>query len=119
VKCPRRHEVHSSFWTNDEDKFVPGHGLVGQPTGCDFCGSMNPQMVLFWMASGCEITPTDKSYKLYLRLYDLDGKFYFQHFSTQQVDRFIELYNEKPRKFTIAYPGYFYVLPYFCARGGE
>ncbi len=41
------------------------------------------------------------------------GKFYFQHLSVEQKNRFIELHNEKKMK--IGYPGYFYVLPYFAS----
>lgn len=39
-------------------------------------------------------------------------KFYFQHLSSEQRDRFIELINAK--KVKIGYPGYFYRLPFFC-----
>jgi hypothetical protein len=41
-------------------------------------------------------------------------KFYFQHLSDEQKNRFIELLNE--RKFRIGYPGHFYVLPFFIGR---
>lgn len=39
-------------------------------------------------------------------------KFYFQHLSDAQKNRFIELYNDKKMK--IGYPGHFYVRPFFC-----
>ena len=39
------------------------------------------------------------------------AKFYFQHLSEEQKNRFIELLNEKKMK--IGVPGYFYRLPYF------
>lgn len=41
-------------------------------------------------------------------------KFYFQHLSQEQRDRFIALYNEKRIKFEGDYG--FYVLPFFCVR---
>lgn len=40
------------------------------------------------------------------------AKFYFQHLSREQQDRFIELHNEK--RLRIGYPGRFYVRPFFC-----
>lgn len=44
---------------------------------------------------------------------DIDQtKFYFQHLSTAQQERFIALYNEK--RMTFAVPGHFYVRPFFC-----
>lgn len=42
-----------------------------------------------------------------------DAKFYFMHFSEQQMRRFIELYNEKRIKFEGGLG--FTRLPYFCA----
>lgn len=42
------------------------------------------------------------------------GKFYYQHLSHEQMHEFIYLYNSKTMK--VGYPGYFYVLPYFCGR---
>ena len=42
------------------------------------------------------------------------AKFYFQHLSDAQKDRFIELLNANSVK--MEYPGYFYVLPFFCTR---
>jgi hypothetical protein len=47
------------------------------------------------------------------------AKFYYQHLSSEQMDRFIEIVNAKQMK--IGTPGYFYVLPYFCSpsRPGE
>lgn len=40
------------------------------------------------------------------------SKFYFQHLSDEQKDRFITLLNEK--KLKLGYPGYFYSIPFFC-----
>ncbi len=41
-------------------------------------------------------------------------KFYFQHLSADQQNKFIELLNANRIK--IGYPGYFYRLPFFCQR---
>lgn len=40
-------------------------------------------------------------------------KFYFQHFSDKQMERFVELYNDKKIKFKGGFG--FYVFPYFMA----
>jgi len=42
------------------------------------------------------------------------AKFYFQHLSEAERERFIELLNAK--KIKLAFPGYFYRLPFFCQR---
>ena len=44
-------------------------------------------------------------------------KFYFQHLSEHQMERFIELLNAKKLKFQGGYG--FYVLPFFCTRKEE
>lgn len=92
-------------------------------------------------AGDVELGPTDKSYKAYLhnaggapflQTYRTDskpfaghfstehdwvtretsqGKFYFQHLSDEQQERFVGLLNEK--KLKIGYPGHFYALPFF------
>lgn len=41
-------------------------------------------------------------------------KFYFQHLTKEQKQRFVALVNEK--KIHFSYPGRFYVLPYFLVR---
>lgn len=135
---------------------------------CSYCGSASPEAFFAAVEAGYEVTPTDKSYKVYIDLPEtLDpeelvvcgssnglerpgdkwvpasevdeatflrsnwtprkdgwlllekrgatkhGKFYFQHLDEAGMNRFIELYNAK--KIKLAYPGYFYVRPYFCA----
>lgn len=45
------------------------------------------------------------------------AKFYFQHLDEQQRAEFIELYNGNAM--ALAYPGRFYVAPYFCRDSGE
>lgn len=44
----------------------------------------------------------------------LRDKFYFQHLDGDQQQRFIDLLNAG--KLNLAYPGHFYVLPFFAAR---
>lgn len=76
---------------------------------------------------GWVVGPTDKTYKAYLSQAEgadmgrTETKFYFQHLSDEQRNRFIELYNNaltKPKPIEpymhIGYPGAFYNLPYFC-----
>lgn len=82
---------------------------------CSYCGSLNPATFMARLEAGdVELTPTDKNYKVYADGAGLRGhsKFYFQHLNEEQKQRFIELYNE--RKLKMAYPGHFYVLPFFC-----
>lgn len=42
------------------------------------------------------------------------GKFYFYHLTEDEMIRFIELHNTK--KLKLAYPGHFYVFPFFMKR---
>lgn len=78
---------------------------------CSYCGSLHPDEFFKAIEEGLEITPTDKSYKVYV---SGSKKFYFQHLSTDQQKRFIELVNAG--QVNMGYPGYFYVLPYFCVK---
>lgn len=78
---------------------------------CSHCGSMHPDDFMRAIEAGVEVEPTDKGYKAYLRGAPGPGKFYYQHLTQAQRDRFIELHNSKVMK--IGYPGHFYVKPYF------
>lgn len=101
-KCPRQ----DMSWIGAE------HHHSWRPDGtCSFCGSISPDDLFAAIEAGEEITPTDKPYKIYV---GGSRKFYFQHLSHDEQDRFIDLYNARSVK--MAYPGYFYVLPYFCGR---
>lgn len=40
---------------------------------CSFCGGWRPSRFLEAIAQGCEVTPTDKSYKLYIDVPDPDA----------------------------------------------
>lgn len=85
---------HKSHWRNDGT--------------CSYCGSISPRQFFKAINEGRQIVPTDKNYKAYI-----DGrKFYFQHLSPKDRQKFIKLYNKG--KMNLAYPGYFYTQPYFC-----
>lgn len=111
---------------------------------CSWCGSLHQDEFMRRIEAGdAEVEPTDKSYKAYLRntggenfrqtyrdcpasagctgpddcthwvTREVDGtKFYFHHLTDEQRKRLIELHNAGKIKF--GYPGYFYVLPFFC-----
>ena len=112
--CPRRIEdgtISSVFTMGGENK-----DNWRDDNTCSYCGSSNPEIVMEGIeTSDIEITPTDKNYKIYL--HSISGKhygmkFYFQHFSEEQKNKFIQLNNEK--KLKLQEPGYFYCLPFFC-----
>lgn len=110
--CPRRAELPTTARFPDMDVWDVYDGNLR----CSFCGSLHPDYVLEMMRLGVELGPTDKNYKIYVKVLGThEGKFYFQHFDLEQKHKFIELYNQHPRNFTVGYPGYFYVLPYFIA----
>ncbi len=101
--CPRRSEnpaLYAGEPGNDHwsDEAIPV---------CSYCGSINPDLFMRMMEEGKELSPTDKVYKAYVSI----GKFYFQHLSTAQMKRFVELYNLKIMK--VGFPGHFYVMPFF------
>lgn len=75
---------------------------------CSYCGSMSAEAFFEAIGAGAELTPTDKSYKVYV---GGRRKFYFQHLSLEQMQSFIDLWNEG--KLRIGYPGHFYVPPFF------
>lgn len=113
---------------------------------CSYCGSIKPERLFECIEAGAEITPTDKNYKIYVDSTEAApltmtyrncpkdatctgpndcthwvteptsrGKFYFQHLDEAGMNRFIEMLNAKRMKF--AYPGYFYVPPFFIRFG--
>lgn len=118
--CPRRREI-GAIPSNypDEDEWQQYDGFWH----CSYCGSIHPDELIRIMQTGCELGPTDKSYKVYVKTPDGRwGKFYFQHLDLKQRRLFIDLYNASPRTFTVGYPGHFYVPPFFVRyqpEGGE
>lgn len=111
MKCPRRAENATPFKYDEDDKWY-------EDDTCSYCGSYNPDKLMEEIRQGfVEVGPTDKNYKVYLTHFGVkrDGKFYFQHFSKEQMLEFIDqmngLYGGPGLR--IGYPGYFYVLPFF------
>lgn len=103
--CPRRAE-----------SLLPHTLADGAPSdlredgSCRYCGSSTEDQFFAHVEAGKTVDPTDKSYKVYIHGTGT-GKFYFQHLSPEGRSKFIDLYNE--RKMVMAYPGHFYVRPYF------
>lgn len=96
MKCPKRFinaADDADHWRHDGT--------------CSYCGSLRPERFLELVDSGVQIEPTDKDHKVYIG----GKKFYFQHLNKDQMLAFIELWNEGT--LNLAYPGYFYVLPFF------
>lgn len=108
-------ECTSSEPTCPGTTWSTGKGIAGwQETqlSCNYCGSLHPDVFMEQLENGATVVPTDKSYKAYLRVASgSEAKFYYEHLSDDQKNRFIELCNQK--KLIIGYPGYFYVVPYF------
>lgn len=75
--------------------------------GCSYCGSISGDEFMRRAEAGDPLIPTDKSYKVYVGDHT---KFYFQHLSDEQRQRFVELYNQRQLK---VLDGGFYVLPFF------
>jgi hypothetical protein len=98
MKCPQDVSNEENEWLSDNT--------------CSYCGSLNPETFLREIEAGSTITPTDKNYKAYLNTSSGRRKFYFEHLSDEQKAKFVQLCNDKKLKFE--YPGYFYILPYFC-----
>ncbi len=103
MECPRRVEMMHPI-TQPPDSWRDDHT-------CSFCGSLDPVMFLEALENGEEVEPTDKNYKAYVKG---KSKFYFQHLDEEQKLKFIDLLNSK--KLNIAYPGRFYVLPFFIGK---
>ena len=154
-ECPRRREVPRHMRVT----LPPDHWRADST--CSWCGSLSPTKFFEAVDAGCQIGPTDKTYKAYVDLpnpdagkiveigrrsgaaFDMDGqptrddltdeekaagrynrpitgeadphihaKFYFQHLSQADRDRFIKLHNAD--KMNIGFPGHFYTMPFFC-----
>lgn len=111
--CPRA--IEDGLGPNSPMKGPFNGEAVWRPDGtCSYCGSLSPARFFEAVEAGLAVTPTDKNYKAYVP--DAPGgsptgKFYFQHLSDEDKNRFIDLYNAKKMK--IGIPGYFYVTPYF------
>lgn len=78
---------------------------------CSYCGSMSPEALFKAVESGEKLGPTDKDYKVYV---GATHKFYFQHFSKEDWNKFTGLLNAGSIK--LGHPGRFYVLPFALAK---
>lgn len=111
--CPRRAELgNPSVFNLPTDDAWREENLKRT---CSYCGSLHPDEFMARAEAGEELVPTDKDYKVYVGA--ARDKFYFQHLSTEQKQRFVDLLNSK--RFTIGYPGSFYALPFFIKRGAS
>jgi len=109
MKCPRRIENPGGVFNLPEDDSTPSLDI------CTYCGSLLPDRFMSEVEAGTvTLTPTDKDYKVYVEGLGKFTKFYFQHLSEDQKNRFVELLNQKRLKLNV--PGHFYVLPFFCVK---
>ncbi|CAB4155067.1 hypothetical protein UFOVP650_72 [uncultured Caudovirales phage] len=106
AQCPRRDESFAQYPSQADEFLTRGSS---RPF-CSFCGSVSGDELMAYIEAGGELTPTDKNYKAYLSGY---AKFYYQHLSEEQRQRFVALMNEG--KVKLAHPGHFYVMPFFMA----
>jgi hypothetical protein len=114
LPCPRRRENPPGYGDPDLDTFEKRGNE--DFTKCSYCGSIHPEAFMAALRQGFEVTPTDKNYKAYVDLPGYpDQKFYFQHMSEDHRTELIVLLNARAVKF--AFPGRFYVLPFFVGRG--
>jgi restriction system protein len=114
MKCPRK--LENPYWNHERDKDDEWQSRdifqeVVLDKYCSHCGSLHPHVFLDLVEKGAELIPTDKDYKAYIRFKKSQTKFYFQHLSREDINRYIEL-SEK-RKINFGYPGFFYKKPYF------
>lgn len=74
--CPRRlnSPMPEAYGGLDSDQWVSRAGLVGQPSGCSYCGSLPADQFLDAVRLGIAVEPTDKPYKFYLDLPSDDPK---------------------------------------------
>lgn len=65
--CPRRTELWGpAKLAEGLDFYQADTGLVGQPRGCSYCGSLPPDDFMDAVRAGAVLGPTDKAYKIYL-----------------------------------------------------
>lgn len=110
--CPRRMNEFGP-WKREADL-----DTWRQDDSCSFCGSLNPATLMARLEAGTvTLQPTDKNYKVYVqnqggapfrqayrpsaeadRMWTIreveSTKFYFDHLTSTQQERFVELYNQ-------------------------
>ena len=113
-RCPRRDE---GFPAVSAYPATDNWNERGSVRTCSYCGSLHPDDVFAAIEAFGELGPTDKTYKVYVHLPQAgQKKFYFQHFTTEEQRRFVELLNDGRIKFRGF--GGFYVAPYFIRFAG-
>jgi hypothetical protein len=117
-KAKERQEAPGDFYCPQRPPNSERYTLLGKDhwrdyNTCSYCGSFNPDEFMRGLELGeLRLGPTDKNYKVYIHTPGGEQKkFYFEHLSTDQKKRFVELYNEKKLSFYMN--SNFYVLPYF------
>lgn len=105
MKCPRRDDLGGAVFKLPEEDHWREDGT------CSYCGSLAPDEFMRQAEASTELTPTDKNYKVYVGGH---RKFYFPHLSVEQMKRFVDLVNAKTLR--LAFPGHFYVRPFFMAQ---
>lgn len=109
-RCPRRDEISNDTLGIKQDHWRNN----GNFHTCSYCGSMHSDDFMRFAKEGVELGPTDKNYKVYVKVPEYTGgKFYFQHLPQEEKQPFIDLLNSK--QLNIGYPGFFYRLPFFIA----
>ena len=110
--CPRMEELGG---VNSRLKF-PRDSHWREDNTCSHCGSMNPEELFEKIEDGsASIVPTDKNYKIYVEGTGRNRKFYFQHFSDKECQKFVDLLNDGKIQFRGSTG--FYVMPFFLKVG--
>lgn len=117
-RCPLmgEHDTFDSVWRVGPGKDAATLAL--EDTSCSYCGSLHPMAFMEGLESGKYLLGAcDKNYKVYVDRVDGQKmgsiKFYFQHLSEKQQQRFVDLLNSQRLRFSSGTG--FYVLPFFCA----
>lgn len=110
-------DTYDSVWRAGPGKDAATLAL--EDTSCSYCGSLHPMAFMEGLESGKYLlTATDKNYKVYVDRVDGQKmgsiKFYFQHLSEKQQQRFVDLLNSQRLRFSSGTG--FYVLPFFCSQ---
>jgi hypothetical protein len=137
--CPRRSENFGFVPSASEDRWR-------ENDTCSYCGSMNPDSLFPYLSPGfVKLIPTDKNYKAYVEINDVEEPDWFQtpgpdyedwwtrrnnwymehrpiregklYFQHLSIAQKAEFISLVNRKeIRFGHPGYFYVLPFFCSR---
>lgn len=67
MRCGRRDDLFSPDFPGEDTWREEGNPYHVSPS-CSYCGSMTPEALFAAIEAGHKITPTDKSYKLYVEV---------------------------------------------------